>query len=157
MPRLIRAFVASAVTVVALAVAPAVLAADTGVDIAGFAFSPQSVTVNVGDTVTWSNADARSHTATADGGTFDTGTIGRNGSKSVTFDTAGTFPYHCRIHPSMTATILVQAATTPPPTDTESIAPSPVSGLPLVLIGIAALLVLELGRRRFRPGDPGIS
>src|SRR4051812_33187974 len=97
----------------------AAIAADSGVDIAGFAFSPQTITVAVGDTVTWSNADAQSHTATGDGGTFDTGTIAGGSSKSVTFESAGTFAYHCKIHSAMTATIVVTDATgTAPATDT---------------------------------------
>src|SRR6476659_131644 len=106
---------------VVLPFAPAVLAADHAVDIAGFAFSPQSVAVAVGDTVTWSNADAQNHTAPANGGSFDTGTIRGGSSKSVTFSTAGTFAYHCKIHPSMTGTIVVQGAAGPPPTDASAV------------------------------------
>ena len=134
-----------------LPLAPAVLAADHPVDIAGFAFSPQSVTVAVGDTVTWSNADAQNHTATANGGSFDTGTIGGGSSKSVTFSTAGTFAYHCKIHPSMTGTIVVQGAAAPPPTDTRPETTSVAGGVAWLLLGLAALLGLELGRRRFAP------
>jgi plastocyanin len=99
-------------------------AADESVAIAGFAFDPAAVTVSVGDSVTWTNGDGVGHTATADGGSFDTGTIGGGGSDSVTFSTAGTFAYHCTIHPAMTGTITVQAAAggggstaTTPPTD----------------------------------------
>jgi plastocyanin len=130
------------------------LAADHAVDIAGFAFSPGSLTVSVGDTVTWANADAQGHTATADDGSFDTGTIAGSGSKSVTLTTAGTFAYHCKIHPSMTATLIVSggAEATTPPTDTIAAAPSTgmpgTVGAPLVL-ALAALLGLALARRRF--------
>ena len=135
-----------------LALAPAALAADHAVDIAGFAFSPQSVTVAVGDTVTWSNADVRSHTVTANGGAFDTGTIGGNTSKSLTFSTAGTFAYHCRIHPSMTGTVVVQAAAAPPPTDAD-VVPAPHGGGPgWLLVAMAALLGLLLGGRQFGIG-----
>jgi plastocyanin len=135
----------------ALAVAPIASAANIGVDIAGFAFSPQTVTVHVGDTVTWSNADAQSHTATADNGSFDTGTISGGSSKSVTLSAAGTFAYHCKIHPAMTATVVVQATAAPA---TDVIAPaSPASrisdGGAWLPLGLAALLGLELGRRRF--------
>ena len=113
--------------VLVLPLAPAALAADHAVDIAGFAFSPQSVTVAVGDTVTWSNADAQNHTATANGGSFDTGTITSSTPKSVTFSAAGTFAYHCKIHPAMTATVVVEAAAgggSAPPTDTDPVAAS---------------------------------
>ena len=56
------------------------LAADHAVAISGSAFSPATVTVTVGDTVTWTNTDQISHTATADGGAFDTGTLGNGES-----------------------------------------------------------------------------
>ncbi len=146
--RLLRFTVATAVLVAALALAPMTSAANTGVDIAGFAFAPQTVTVHVGDTVTWSNSDARSHTATADDGSFDTGTIANGTSKSVLFSTAGTFGYHCKIHPDMTASVVVEAAALPP-TDavTRTGAPAPTA-----LLGLLALAYLGgtvLGRRRF--------
>ena len=103
------------------------LAANQAVAISGFSFSPASITVAVGDTITWSDSDAQAHTATADDGSFDTGAIaGSGGTGSATFATAGTFPYHCKIHPTMTGTVTVQAAAsgggrggaTTPPTDT---------------------------------------
>ena len=132
----------------------AVLAADHAVDIAGSAFSPGSVTVAVGDTVTWTNADAQNHTATADDGSWDTGTISSSTPKSVTLATAGTFPYHCKIHPSMTATLVVQAAAgaTIPPADTlapEPAAPAANHGIELALLAVAALGGLLLAERRF--------
>ena len=131
----------------------AVLAADHAVDIAGSAFSPGSVTVAVGDTVTWTNADAQNHTATADDGSWDTGTISSSTPKSVTLATAGTFPYHCKIHPSMTATLVVRAAAgaTIPPADT--LAPEPAQpanlGIELALLAVAALGGVLLAQRRF--------
>jgi plastocyanin len=126
------------------------LAAEHTVDISGFAFAPRELTVKIGDTVTWANADAQSHTATADDGAFDSGSIGGNASKSVTLTTAGTFAYHCRIHPQMTATLVVAAAT-PPPTDT---APADVgaeadSRLLAAVLVLAALGGVALARRRF--------
>jgi plastocyanin len=131
-----------------------VLAADHAVDIAGFAFSPQSVTVAVGDTVTWTNADAQNHTATADDASFDTGTIAGGTSKSVTFAAAGTFGYHCKIHPTMTATIVVQAAVgggaNPPPTDTLDPLPARTDSTMLALLALAALGGLVIGLSRFR-------
>ncbi len=76
--------------------------------IAGYAFSPSSMTVARNTTVTWQNNDSVVHTATSDNGTWDTGDIAAGGSKSVTFATAGTFTYHCARHPMMTATLIVQ-------------------------------------------------
>lgn len=119
---------AGALVTLALAGAGSVLAADQPVSISGFSYSPGSVTVTVGDTVTWTNSDAQAHTATADDGSWDTGSISNGASGTVTFSTAGTFPYHCAIHPEMTGTVIVQAAAsggggggtgaTSPPTDT---------------------------------------
>ena len=72
------------------------------VDIENFAFSPDVVEVLEGTTVTWTNLDADSHTVTADDGAFDSGLLAQGESFSYTFDTLGTFPYHCTPHPSMT-------------------------------------------------------
>jgi plastocyanin len=71
-------------------------------------FGPSTLTVAKGTTVTWQNNDGIAHTATSDTGAWDSGTIPAGGSKGVTFNTAGTFPYHCTVHPMMTATIIVQ-------------------------------------------------
>ena len=132
------------------------VAADHAVAISGFSFSPKDITINVGDTVTWTNSDAQGHTATADGGSFDTGTIGNGTSKTVTFSTAGTFAYHCSIHAAMIGGVTVQAAAagaTNPPTDTAGVAlaasPSPgLVGAGIVLAG-AFLVGLLVARRRF--------
>jgi plastocyanin len=78
-----------------------------GVSIANFAFSPASVTVNVGDTVTWTNHDAAPHNATADDGSFATPTLNNGQSASHRFTQPGTFSYICTIHPNMHGTIRV--------------------------------------------------
>jgi LPXTG-motif cell wall-anchored protein len=85
----------------------AAAAASTTVTIADFAFSPKSVAINVGDTVTWRNTDDVAHSATAEDGSFDTGTFGNGKSRSETFDTAGTFQYICTPHPFMKGTVTV--------------------------------------------------
>jgi plastocyanin len=72
------------------------------------AFSPNPLSVAVGTTVTWINNDVTTHNATADGGSFATGSIAAGGSASVKLQTAGSFVYHCTIHPGMVATINVQ-------------------------------------------------
>ncbi len=76
--------------------------------IQGFAFGPSSMTVAKGATVTWKNNDNVAHTATADDGSWDTGSIAPGASKSLTFANAGTFAYHCAVHPMMKATLVVQ-------------------------------------------------
>jgi plastocyanin len=71
-------------------------------------YSPNPATVQVGQTVAWRNADSLPHTATADGGAFDTGTIAPGATSSpITMSTAGSLPYHCAIHPSMVGTLTV--------------------------------------------------
>ena len=72
------------------------------------AYAPNPMTVSVGSTVTWVNHDSTSHTATANGGGFNTGTIPPGGRGTAQFNTAGTFAYHCSFHPNMVATITVQ-------------------------------------------------
>jgi len=71
-------------------------------------FSPNPATVRVGQRVAWQNADVLAHTATADGGAFNTGNIAGGATSGVmTMTAAGSFPYHCTIHPAMVATITV--------------------------------------------------
>ena len=90
--------------------AKAKAAASTGVTIKDFDFGPASVTINVGDTVTWTNQGPTGHTATANDGAFDTGLLDAGQSGSHTFDTAGTFAYICTPHPNMKGTVVVQGA-----------------------------------------------
>ena len=82
----------------------------SAVSIVDFAFQPASLEVPVGTTVTWTNAGAAPHTVTADDGAFDSGELAPGASFSQTFDTAGSFAYHCEIHPNMTGTIVVTEA-----------------------------------------------
>jgi plastocyanin len=77
------------------------------VSIVDFAFQPGSVEVPVGGTVTWTNSGSAPHTVTSDSGAFDSGQLAPGASFSQTFDTAGTFTYHCSIHPQMTGTVIV--------------------------------------------------
>lgn len=72
------------------------------------AFAPTSLTVKVGDKVTWTNKDVEAHTVTADQGAFDSGVVAVGQSFSFTFTKAGTYSYHCDIHPTMRATIIVK-------------------------------------------------
>ena len=90
----------------------AIAAASAGVTISDFQFAPGNVTVNVGETVTWSNNGPTGHSATATNGSFDTGVLQKGSSGSHTFSQAGTFSYFCKPHPFMKGTIVVQAAQT---------------------------------------------
>lgn len=77
------------------------------VDIVEFTYQPDPVVVQVGGKVTWQNQDTAPHTATADDGSFDTGTIENGKLGSATFKEAGTFTYFCEIHPTMHGTVEV--------------------------------------------------
>ena len=94
----------------ALSTASAALSAapDVAVTIKNFDFQPMAVTVPVGATVTWKFDDSTQHTVTADDNSFASAPMGSGQTYTHTFTTAGTVPYHCSIHPSMTATIIVK-------------------------------------------------
>ena len=77
------------------------------VEIVEFTYGPDPVTVQAGGKVIWLNEDTAPHTATADDGSFDTGTLERGKLKSETFKQAGTYPYFCEIHPTMHGTVEV--------------------------------------------------
>ncbi len=132
----------------------AVMAADEDVAISGFSYSPSTVTVNVGDTVTWTNSDAQAHTATGDG--WNTGDLGNGDSGSITFRSAGTFAYMCGIHPAMRGTVVVRATGgTTPPTDTDPLATTDGDDwltATLAFLGIVMLVGTFIADRRFREG-----
>jgi plastocyanin len=77
------------------------------VEIVDFAYDPDPVTVQVGGKVTWLNQDSAPHTATAEDGSFDTGTLEEGKLKSESFKQAGTYAYICEIHPDMHGTVEV--------------------------------------------------
>ena len=86
-------------------------AADRTVSIVDFAFEPATVTVNVGDTVTWRNNGQAPHNAHATNNEFQTEVVGNDQvSGSHTFDEAGSYNYICDVHPNMKGTVVVQAA-----------------------------------------------
>ena len=100
-------------------------AANGAVNIRDFEFGPATVSVNVGDSVTWTNRDSADHTAT--GQDFDTGTLSQGQSGSFRFSEAGSFSYVCSIHPNMRGTVQVAAAQAeePAPESGEDPAPAP--------------------------------
>jgi plastocyanin len=79
--------------------------------IQGMAFTPSNITVAAGTTITWTNKDAITHTVTSDNGTFDSGNISSGSSFSYMFSTSGTYTYHCKIHPTMMGSVVVNAPT----------------------------------------------
>jgi plastocyanin len=74
-----------------------------------FKYQPDSLTVNVGDTVEWKNADIVPHTVTAvEGKAFDSGSIAKGASWRFTAVKKGTYDYFCTLHPNMKAKLVVQ-------------------------------------------------
>jgi plastocyanin len=77
------------------------------VEIIDFAYDPDPVTIEEGGKVIWLNQDSAPHTATADDGSFDTGTLEKGKLKSETFKEPGTYTYICSVHPDMHGTVEV--------------------------------------------------
>lgn len=78
----------------------------TDINIQNFSFNPATLTVKMGDTVTWTNNDSANHQIRSD--MFNSAPLSNGQTYSFTFKTAGTYNYSCAIHPSMTGTIIVQ-------------------------------------------------
>jgi plastocyanin len=72
------------------------------------AFVPDELDVTVGTMVTWTNTDSVAHTSTSNVTGWDSAVLAPGGQFSVAFQTAGTFPYHCAIHPGMVGTVVVR-------------------------------------------------
>jgi plastocyanin len=85
----------------------AVAGTSTAAAIADFSFSPAAITVAKGGEVTWTNGGAATHTVTADDGSFDSCNVAAGTTFTMKFDTAATVAFHCKIHPTMKATITV--------------------------------------------------
>jgi plastocyanin len=80
------------------------------VDIVSFTFSPDPINITTGTTVRWTNQDGVPHTSTSDGAGWDSGSLSNGQQFSFTFNTPGSFPYHCTFHPSMLGTVNVTEA-----------------------------------------------
>ena len=83
-------------------------AATAAVKIDNFVFGPQTLTVPVGTTVTWTNNDDIPHTSVSTEGVFKSKVLDTDEKFSYTFTKAGTYPYYCTIHPKMTGQVVVQ-------------------------------------------------
>jgi plastocyanin len=77
------------------------------VEIDDFEYVPDPVTIEEGGKVIWINRDSAPHTATAEDGSFDTGTLEEGKLASETFKKPGTYAYVCSIHPQMHGTVEV--------------------------------------------------
>ena len=93
----------------AAAMPGAARAADVGVTIDNFTFTPQTLTVKAGTTVTWTNQDDIPHNVISTGN-FRSKALDTEDKYSFTFTTPGKFEYFCGLHPHMTGSIVVEAA-----------------------------------------------
>ena len=73
-----------------------------------FGFEPATLTVAVGDTVAWSNADLVPHTATATDAAWDSKSIAASAGWHMVSSTPGAHEYYCVFHPGMKGTIVVR-------------------------------------------------
>jgi plastocyanin len=81
--------------------------AATTITISAMQFSPATLSVPSGSTVTWLNQDDRDHTVSSVGGGFTSGNIRPGGSFSHTFTSTGSYTYRCEYHPRMQGTVQV--------------------------------------------------
>jgi plastocyanin len=109
-----------------------VLAEGHDVKIVDYEFQPSTLTVFVGDPITWTNDAGRDHTVTSDQGTeLDSGAIHAGEAYGHVFETPGTYAYHCDIHPdTMQGTVVVKAAPATPAPSGEPTASPPSGTLP---------------------------
>jgi len=88
------------------------LAADTAPDghvtIKNFTFSPATVTIKAGSSVTWTNRDNEPHTIVGDIARFRSGAVDTDESYSFKFDQPGTYHFACSLHPMMTGVVVVE-------------------------------------------------
>lgn len=127
MMRGLAGVVLAALAVLTFAVSTASAAETHPIPIAQYAYMPASMTVRVGDVVTWTNQDQASHDVA--GGTFRSPMLAQGQSWSFTFTQPGTFDYICSVHPDMRARIVVLAQETteapPPPPVPQPVAQEP--------------------------------
>jgi len=99
---------ASAGGAAACATAPAGSTAAATVTIKNFAYTPQPVQAKVGDVIAWKNDDSAPHSATMDDASCDTDTISSGATAMLVFTAAGTYTYHCKVHPGQMKDVTVE-------------------------------------------------
>lgn len=112
---IVPAGIAAAIAISLIFVVPAAVAVDIineGTEPDDAVFRPDTITVRPGTTITWINMDASAHTATYDGprdpDSFDSQVMGPGEQYSHKFEGAGTYNYHCQLHPNMVGTVVVE-------------------------------------------------
>jgi plastocyanin len=117
--------------VATLSVSSSAGAATTGIKITRTGFSPKTVTIGFGDSIVWTNTDTAQHQIVADSGSFASPILKQGQSYTFTFKTAGKFPYHDAIRPSLRGTVTVKG---PPPSLTIG------ASAPIVVAGQASTI-----------------
>ena len=107
----LRAFAAGAAVCCAVYGAVAAPPGDVHVGIDNFTFNPQKLTIKSGTTITWTNRDDIPHTVAAVDREFKSKALDTGDAYSFTFATPGSYQYFCSLHPHMSGTIVVEAAT----------------------------------------------
>ena len=112
--------------------APAAAPAASSVMIMNYAYSPATLTVPVGTTVTWTNDDQAPHTVTSSSGPakLDSPQLAQGDTWSFTFTKPGTYAYYCAVHPDMKGTVTVTASSTKPAPSTAPSSTAPASAPP---------------------------
>ncbi|NUP52746.1 MAG: cupredoxin family copper-binding protein [Catenulispora sp.] len=111
----IRPVIAAAPVAPAIAPRAAVAASSHSIQIVGFAFAPQSLTISVGDSITWTNQDEAPHTVTTTSGpqSISSPMLSKGQSFTFSFTAPGTYSYYCAVHPDMRAQVVVTPAAAP--------------------------------------------
>lgn len=129
----------------------AAFAATVHVSIVNFAFSPQNITINVGDTVVWTNnSNATPHTSTSGtnfptgDGIWDSKVLSAGQSFEFIFTQPGNYPYFCSIH-FFTGTVTVNAAIIPAPVGQTSVF-FPAGATPVVGSSMNTSMPIGIGR-----------
>jgi plastocyanin len=113
--------------------------------------TPVKVDVVAGETVHWSNDSVRAHTVTADDGAYDSGNLGPNEHFDRMFDTAGTYTYHCRLHPYIRGEIDVHTLLLERPSQPAAPGrPYPVTGRAAVAPGTPVAIEFDDGSGAWR-------
>jgi len=78
------------------------------IKIDNFSFTPATITVTAGTTITWVNRDDIPHTVASDSKEFKSKALDTDDKFSYTFSKSGTYSYFCSLHPKMTGKVIVQ-------------------------------------------------
>ena len=133
---------------IALAITPTASAAGHDVGIANFAFSPSSITIAPGDTVTWTNSDGTAHTVTGNNGSWGSGNLADGQTYTHQFNETGDYAYHCSIHSSMTGVVHVTSGGgTPQQPHSPGFSSSTLIAIIAAVAVVAAVSIVVLWRR----------